>query len=345
MGLVVGGLSEIWLIWAKLGVCAGAIAVAGTLLTRYADVIAEKTGWSGSWVGLVLLASVTSLPELVTGVSAVSLAGAPNIAIGDVLGSLVFNLLILALIDALSRSEPLYRSATQSHVLSAAWGVVLMGIVAMALVLAQTPAAPSIGHIGLYSPLFVLGYLLAVRSVFLHERSQMPSLPRGAVERYPGTSLRQASMRYAAAAVIVVGASIWLPFVGVELATQMGWQKSFVGTLFVAAATSLPELVVTITALRMGALDMAVGNLLGSNLFDIAIIAIDDMFYTPGPILSAVSPLHASTAVAAMTMSAIAIVALRVRATQRVFGLVGGASIALLAVYLFNAWVLFHHAS
>jgi cation:H+ antiporter len=338
-------MTGLWLIWATLALCGAAIAVAGTLLTRYADVIADKMGWSGSWVGLVLLASVTSLPELVTGVSAVTLADAPNIAIGDVLGSLVFNLLILALIDALSRREPLYRSATQSHVLSAAWGVVLIGIVALGLVLAQTPATARVGHIGLYSPLFVLGYLMAVRSVFLHERAQMPALPRDAVDRYPGVSLRQAVMRYCGAAMVVVGASIWLPFVGVELATQMGWQKSFVGTLFIATATSLPELVVTLTALRMGALDMAVANLLGSNLFDIAIIAIDDVFYTAGPILSAVSPLHASTAVAAMTMSAIVIVALRVHAAKRVVGLVGAASIALLALYLFNAWVLFHHAS
>jgi cation:H+ antiporter len=338
-------MPRLWLIWVELAVCGGVIAVAGTLLTRYADVIADKTGWSGSWVGLVLLASVTSLPELVTGVSAVSLADAPNIAIGDVLGSLVFNLLILALIDALSRREPLYRSATQSHVLSAAWGAVLIGIVAMSLVLAQIPTSAALGHIGLYSPLFVLGYLMAVRSVFLHERAQMPTLPRDAVDRYPGMSLRMAVTRYCGAAVLVVGASVWLPFVGVELATQMGWQKSFVGTLFVATATSLPELVVTITALRMGALDMAVANLMGSNLFDIAIIAVDDAFYTPGPILSAVSPLHASTAVAAMTMSAIVIVALRVRAARRVMGIVGGASIALLAVYLFNAWILFHHAS
>lgn len=338
-------MTPLWLIWTELAMCGGVIAVAGTLLTRYADMIADKTGWSASWVGLVLLASVTSLPELVTGVSAVSFADAPNIAIGDVLGSLVFNLLILALIDALSRREPPYRSASQSHVLSAAWGVVLIGIVAMSLVLAQTPVAVALGHVGLYSPLFVLGYLMAVRSVFLHERAQMPTLPRDTVDRYPGLSLRLAVTRYCVAAVFVVGASIWLPFVGVELATQMGWQKSFVGTLFVALATSLPELVVTITALRMGALDMAVANLLGSNLFDIAIIAVDDAFYTPGPILSAVSPLHASTAVAAMTMIAIVIVALRARAARRVLGIVGGASIALIAVYLFNAWVLFHHAT
>lgn len=303
----------LWFIWAKLALCALVIMVAGTVLTRYADVIADKTGWSGSWVGLVLLASVTSLPELATGASAVVLADAPNIAMG-VLGSLVLNLLMLGVIDMFSRREPLYRHATQSHVLTAAWCIVLTGVVALGLVLAQTPVNASIWHVGIYTPVFVVGYLMAVRSVFLHERAQMPTLPRDDVDRYPGLSLRRVVARYMAAAVAVVAAGIWLPFIGIDLADQLGWQKSFVGSVFIAAATTLPELVVTITALRMGALDMAVANLLGSNLFDIAIIAIDDLLYTQGPILSAVSPLHAASAVTAMTMGAIAIVALRVRA-------------------------------
>lgn len=344
-GEVMSAVGALWLIWLKLALCGALIAMAGTQLVRYADVIADKTGLSGAWIGLVLLGFVTSLPELVTGISSVTLADAPGIAIGDVLGSLVFNLLILALIDALSRKEPLYRSATQSHVLAAAWGIVLIGIVALSLALAQTPVTPALWQMGFYSPLLVLGYLMAVRSVFMHEREQMPTLPRDAVDRYPGVSLRQAAARYCAAAVVVVGASIWLPFVGTELAVQMAWQNSFVGTLFVAIATSLPELVVTISALRMGALDMAVANLLGSNLFDIVIIAIDDVFYTRGPILSDVSPLHISTAVAAMTMSAVAIVALRVNAARRVLGFVAGASLALIALYVFNVWVVFHHAT
>lgn len=336
--------SELWLIWLKLALCGALIAMAGTQLTRYADVIADKTGLSGAWIGLVLLGFVTSLPELVTGISAVTLANAPGIAIGDVLGSLVFNLLILMLIDVLWRKEPLYRTAAQSHVLAAAWGIVLIGIVALSLALAQTPVRVGFWHVGLSSPLLVLGYLMAVRSIFIHERAHLPTLPRDAVDRYPGITLRQAAARYAAAAVVVVGASIWLPFVGTELAARMAWQSTFVGTLFVATATSLPELVVTISALRMGALDMAVANLLGSNLFDIAIIAFDDLFYRSGPILSAVSSLHISTAVAAMTMSAVVIVALRVNAARRLLGFAGGASLALLVLYLFNAWVVFHHA-
>ena len=102
-------MSSLWLIWAQLALCAGAIAVAGTLLSRYADVIADKTGWSGAWVGLVLLATVTSLPELATGISSVTLADAPDVAVGNVLGACVLNLSYVAVLDVLKRDEPLFQ--------------------------------------------------------------------------------------------------------------------------------------------------------------------------------------------------------------------------------------------
>jgi len=99
------------LIWAQLGLCAGAIAVAGSLLSRYADVIADKTGWSGAWVGLVLLATVTSLPELATGISSVTLADAPDVAVDNVPGACVLNLSYAAVLDVLKRDEPLFQRA------------------------------------------------------------------------------------------------------------------------------------------------------------------------------------------------------------------------------------------
>jgi len=86
-------------VWLQFFVCAFMIAYAGTRLAHYGDIIASKTGWSGSWIGLILLATVTSLPELSTGISSVALANAPNIAVSDVLGSCLFNLSILAIDD------------------------------------------------------------------------------------------------------------------------------------------------------------------------------------------------------------------------------------------------------
>lgn len=100
--------------WLKFALCAALIGYAGPILVRYADIIARLTGVSRSWIGLALLATATSLPELFTGISAVTIAQAPNIAVGDALGSCVFNLMMLVLLDELSRDEPASRRIDQT---------------------------------------------------------------------------------------------------------------------------------------------------------------------------------------------------------------------------------------
>ena len=156
-------------------------------------------------------------------------------------------------------------------------------------------------------------------------------------------ALRVAVVRFALVVGVVAAAGIWLPFVATELSNAMGWNKSFVGSLFVALATSMPELAVTLSALRMGALDMAIGNLLGSNLFNVAIIAVDDLFYRPGALLASVSPLHAVTAGSAITMTGLAMVGLFFKPTGRIMRAISWISLGLAAMYLLNTYVLFLH--
>src|SRR3990172_451335 len=102
-------------LWLSFIICTSAIVYSGTKLAKYGDIIAEKTGMGRAWIGLVLMASVTSLPELVTGISSVTYAGVPDIAAGDVLGSYVFNMLILAILDAIQRPMPLSARAHYGH--------------------------------------------------------------------------------------------------------------------------------------------------------------------------------------------------------------------------------------
>ena len=238
------------LIWAQLALCAGAIAVAGSLLSRYADVIADKTGWSGAWVGLVLLATVTSLPELATGISSVTLADAPDVAVGNVLGACVLNLSYVAVLDVLKRDEPLFQRAGLGHIGLAGFGIIMLAVAGLGLALSQFPLARSLGHVGLYAPALLMLYLLAVRITFRYERSQVAAGAEKAASRYPDMSLQQATWRFGVAAGVVVAAGVWLPFVATDLALAMQWTQSFVGTLLVAMVTSLPELVVTLSALR-----------------------------------------------------------------------------------------------
>lgn len=334
-------MQELPVIWLSLLACLAVIGFAGVRLSRYGDIIAEKTGLSRGWVGLILLATVTSLPEMVTGLTAVTAARAPDIAVGDLLGSCVFNLFIIVVLDFLHRKESIYTRAHQGNVLSASYGMVLIGFAGLNLLLYRDGSFPAIGHVGLYTPLILLFYLLAMRSLYRYEKAQISEYVEDRAERYPQTSLKQAVQGYVLAASAVVAAGIWLPFLARDLATAMAWEQSFVGTLFVAAITSAPEVAVSIAALRMGAIDLAIGNLFGSNMFNIVLLAIDDLAYLPGPLLGEVSISHAASAFSAMMMSGLAVVGLVLRPTSRVVRTISWLSLLLLVIYLLNSLFLY----
>lgn len=340
-------MNSVGTIWFQFSLCATLICVAGYQLSRYGDVIAQRTGLSGSWVGLALLATVTSLPELATGLSSVTVANAPNLAVGDALGSCVVNLVFLMVIDTLFRQEPLWPRAGQGHVLAAAFGVLMLGFTLVSLLMSQVklPASSVVTGtftqlgFGFATPVLLGLYLVAMRTVFAYERDHAVALVDAQDDDLP--TLRAAVIHFTVAACVVAGAGVWLPFVATDLAVVMGWNTAFVGSLFVALATSLPELAVSLSALRLGALDMAIGNLLGSNLFNVVIIAVDDLFYRPGVLLASVSPVHAVTAGSAITMTGLALVGLYFRPAGRVLRTMSWVSLGLVAMYLLNTYVLF----
>lgn len=319
---------------AEFAVCALLIAVAGAMLSLSADKLARLRGWGRGWVGLALLATVTSLPELASGVSAVTLVDAPDLAVGNALGACVLNLLFLGVVDALQRGQPMYREAGSVHLLSAAFGMVMLGFVALGL-LAET-RVPSLAEVGLYSPLLLGLYLLAVRSVSGHESGATEAADRGPTERGSGEEEARQWRRFASAALVVLVAGMWLPEAAQRLAASLGLSESLVGTVGMAVVTTLPEMAVTLTALRIGALDMAIGNLLGSNLFNVAILAVDDLFYRRGPLLAATSPAHQTTAVTAMLMVGLVSVGLVMRPQRRALRLASWVSLGLVAAYAIN---------
>lgn len=327
------------LIWMQFALCVTLIGVAGVRLIRYGDAIASLTGLSRNWIGLILVATVTSLPELVTGLSAVTVALSPDMAVGDALGSCVFNLAILALVDVFYRKDAVYAVASRGHLLPAGFGVILLAAAALVLLLSAQGMLPGIGHISWGSLVILALYALAMRAMYLSEQRHHAS----SAAAPSSMSLKTALSGYALASMVIVGSGIWLPLIGVELARIMGWSNSFVGTLFVAFATSVPELATTWGAVRIGAIDMAVANLLGSNLFDVLILAIGDLAYRPGSLYAQVSPIHAVSALSACLMTGAVVVALAYRPVSRVWHIGSWASIALLALYLLNAALQFMH--
>ena len=328
------------MLWIKFALSAMVIIVSGSRLSRYGDIIAEKTGLSGSLVGVILMASVTSLPELVTGISAVMFIGAPDIAVGDVLGSCVFNLFILAaLLDAIHKPMPITTTAHHGHILSAAAGIVLICIAAFCILFPHYNAA--VGWIGTGSLVIFLLYPVVLKIIGEYEKKQIVVNDEEIRQKlqYEQTTLRQAVIRYAANAVLVVVAAAILPEIGTQIASESGLGQTFVGSILMAMTSSLPEAVVSIAAVRIGAVDMAIGNLFGSNLFNLFILAVDDLFFQQGPLLSNISPSHVISAGTAIAMTAISIIGLTYRA-QRKYWLWGWDSIAMIVLFVLNIILL-----
>ncbi len=319
------------MIWLQFAAAALVIVLAGARLARYGDVLGEKTGLGRSWIGVVLLATTTSLPELFTGFGATALAPLPNIALGDVLGSCMFNLLILSLMDAV-HPEPISARAHQSHALSIGFGLLLIGIAGTGLVAGDR--LPTIAWIGLYSPVLIAIYFVAMRVIFAHEQQRRARETHEVAEelQYGAITFRSAIVHYSLAAVAVVAAALWLPRLGAELARQTGLGEAFVGSLFVAITTSLPEIVVSLAAVRMGAVDLGIANVLGSNLFNLLILALDDVFYRRGPVMADAGSSHIVSIVAIVMMNGLFLIGLTYKVMTKRF-VVAWDTGAIAAVY------------
>jgi cation:H+ antiporter len=327
-------------LWIGFIVCSAVIIFCGNKLSRYGDIIAEKTGMGRTWIGVVLMATVTSLPELVTGLSSVTFAGVPDIAVGDVLGSCVFNMLILAILDALYRPMPICTKAHEGHILSAGFGILLLGIVGISLAMGSRLAP--LGWVSPATFLVIAIYLAAVRMIYYYEKKRIAAfIQERALElKYEHISMRSAAVNYAVNAFGVIMAALFLPTIGAGLAEQTGLGQSFVGNIFIAVSTSLPEVVVSISAVKIDAIDLAIGNLLGSNIFNIFILALDDMFFAQGPLLAVANHAHVISAFSAIIMTVIAVIGLTYRAERKTLFLAWD-SVGILLMYIVNIMMLY----
>ncbi|GAB4537893.1 MAG: cation transporter [Thermodesulfovibrionia bacterium] len=328
------------LFWIAFIVCTSVIVYAGTRLSKYGDIIAEKTGLGRTWIGVVLMASVTSLPELVTGISSVTYADVPDIAVGDVLGSCVFNMVIISFLDAMHRPMPISSRAHHGHVLSAGFGILLLSITAMSLFFKGRIIA--LGWIGPYTLFFIVIYFIAMRLVYFYEKRQISAFVKEiAVElRYENIPTKRAIVNYAVNALFVITAAIFLPKIGGGIAEETGLGQTFVGNILIAVSTSLPEVVVSMAAVKIGAIDLAIGNLFGSNIFNIFILALDDIFFTKGHLFSFANPNHIISALSSIAMTTIAIIGLTYRTEKKPL-LLAWDSIGILLIYVINLMLLY----
>jgi cation:H+ antiporter len=280
--------------------CAAAvIVVAGTYLSRFADEIAEATGLGRLLIGSILLAGATSLPELTVDISAVR-AGLPDIAFGDLMGSSLFNLMILAILDLSTRSNGRMLSRLAAgHALSGGVSAALTATAALCLLTQPLSASGQIAGIS-YGLWFLLaGYAMGIRMIYYDQRQTAALAPPAAETEHVRRDGRGPMIGFAACALVIIVAGPFLADAAGKIADASGLGKSFVGTTLVAFSTSLPELVASLAALRMGAHDLAIGNVFGSNAFNMILFLPLDLVHA-GPLLAAVSPAHAITALAAI---------------------------------------------
>jgi cation:H+ antiporter len=317
-------------------ICAALIIYAGSRLSIYGDMIAEKTGVGRSFTGLILLATVTSLPELITGISSVTWLDAPDLAAGNVFGSCLLNLFILALLDPLSKDQPISSRSGQGHILTAMVGIVLLSVAASSLIFRDI--IPSIVHIGIYSFFLIIIYFVGIRLIFLYERRNISD----AIDsiNYSSLSLKEAILKYVFNAFLVIVAAIFLPVFGEELAEASGLTQSFFGTIFISATTVLPEVVVSVAAVRLGSINLAFGNLLGSNIFNIVILAADDIFYLKGPILNYVSSSHLISVFTCIIMTAFISAGIVFKVSRKKY-FISLDSVALIVLYLAGMIMLY----
>jgi cation:H+ antiporter len=318
---------------------AAVIAVAGSVLTRYADAIADLTGLGRLLAGSIFLAAATSLPELSVDLSAVR-QGSVDIAVGDLLGSSLFNLLILAMLDCVY--VPRWRMlspVSAAHALTGSHGIALTGIAGVGILLG--PQLGNVTFLGVGPAVLAISltYLLGVRTVFLDQRVAASQKAgdggKGEIVAIPAGSMtfRRAILGYLIAAAAILAAGPFLASSASRIAEISGMGKSFVGTAFVALCTSLPELVASITAVRMGAPDLALGNIFGSNVFNMILLLPLDLMH-PGSLLSSVAPIHALTCLATIVVTSVAIMGQLYRVERRIHVLEPDATLVLILIVL-----------
>jgi cation:H+ antiporter len=329
-------------IWLQFAACAAVILYAGGQLSRHGDVLAKKTGLGGGWIGLVLLATVTSLPELITSVSAVTLHNLPDMAVSGLLGSCMFNMMVIAVLDLLSRPRPIAMMVHQGHMLSAGFGIVMIGLAAVDISFNKyLPVFEVLHNVDPICLFYLPVYLLAMKLIYAYEkRAVKDGMFPGAKAEDGGGKLGVTIALFVLNALLIVGAASYLPSIGEEIGRITGWGQSFIGSSFIAIATSLPEITVSVAAARMGAFDMAVANLLGSNLFNLVILALTDFCYVKAPLLRDCSPANALPALAAMISMAIVIIGLTYRSEKKILFLAGDA-IGVIVVYVLANIILF----
>lgn len=317
-------------------ILSGVIVSAGFFLTKFADRLAEQLGWGQSLGGLLLLATATSLPELSVN-SQAAFVGAADLAVGSTVGSSLYNLLILGLLDLGRKPNGRMLSPlAASHGLSAASSIIVTGLACLFI---ASPIPIGVGRFG-FGPLVVaIAYWLAIRMIFFDQKYASLTDPKPKSPVRPDARIGKIVAPYLLATFVVFVAAASLVPVAERIAKETGLGQTFVGTVLVALASSLPEIVTTVTAVRMGATSLAVGNIFGSNAFNMVTLLPAELVYR-GNLLADASTAHALTGMCVVIVTSVATAGLLYR-PDRLRGLEPDAKAIVGLVFLSFCFLFF----
>jgi len=323
---------------------------AGTRIAHYADAISNRTGLGQAVLGVLLLGGVTSLPELAVTASATA-TGSPILAVNNLFGGVAMQVAILAAADAAIGRNALSSSVPNPTVLlQGSLCIILLAIAAAGTLVGDVQVL----GVGLWLWLLVAVFLYAI---FMVSRSQgtrpwVATPKEGSddeAERGQETPQSEALgdiglsgiiLRTAVAAIAITAAGFVLSQTGEAIAQKSGLGSSFVGAVLVAVATSLPEVSTTLSAARLGLYTMAISDVFGTNLFDVALLFVVDAIAEGGPVLGEAGRFATAAAILGILMTAIYLAGLAERRDRTVLRM-GVDSVAVLVAYLAGIAILY----
>lgn len=309
-------------------------------LSKSADMLSEKTALGGFLIGTLLLSGATSLPEVTTSFSAV-LIGNPDIAVGNILGSNMFNIFIIAYFDVYYRKRRLFHLASPNHYYTAALGLTLSAMTLASLI---NKSEYHVLWVGLNSVMIVIIYALGM--YIIHRTTKQPSnttVIENKVNQHRrlNASLLVAMLKFLLAAITILVAGTVLSIFGDKIAEVTGLESTFIGSFLMAVTTSLPETVAIWMAFKLRNINLAIGTILGSNIFNLLILVGSDILYQTNPILVDVADSHFITAISVTCLSLLLLLSLMRKKTTSTLSYITP-SLLIIMGYFLTTYYLFN---
>ena len=308
---------------------------AGTKLARYADEIAERSGLGQAVVGVLLLGAVTSLPEIST-TTVATMSGNPSMAVNNLLGGVAFQVVVIALADLFVGKQALTSMVPGPRtVLNALVSIVLLIIAAIGVMVGDWSLP---GNIGFFPVLIAVTYIVCIRQLSREVAvsgwvpAKEADVETGEIEKVSASNARLALFTAGMGLLILIGGTV-VTLSAEGIAENTGIDTGLIGLTLLAFATSLPELSTAIAAVRLRRAELAIGDILGGNMFDIVLIGFIDVLDQGEPVLRQVDRASMTAALIGVLLTVLVLIGLIERRDKYALRM-GYDSIAVLVVYV-----------